>query len=46
MTSTSLDFTHDPATRSWVNSANDGHTDFPLQNLPLAIFRRRRTAAR
>lgn len=44
MTSTSLDFTHDPATRSWVNSANDGHTDFPLQNLPLAIFRRRGSA--
>jgi len=40
MTPTSLDFTHDRATRSWVDSANDGHTDFPLQNLPLAIFRR------
>jgi fumarylacetoacetase len=44
MTSTSLDFTHDPATRSWVDSANDGSTDFPLQNLPLAIFRRRGSA--
>ena len=41
MTLTSLDFTHDPATRSWVHRANDGRTDFPLQNLPLAIFRRR-----
>ena len=24
-------------TRSWVVSAN-GHTDFPLQNLPLGVF--------
>ncbi|MBB6123445.1 fumarylacetoacetase [Sphingobium subterraneum] len=32
-----VDFTHDPATRSWVASAN-GHPDFPLQNLPLGIF--------
>ena len=24
-------------TRSWVASAN-GHTDFPLQNLPLGVF--------
>lgn len=23
--------------RSWVASAN-GHTDFPLQNLPLGVF--------
>ncbi|BAV64700.1 fumarylacetoacetase [Sphingobium cloacae] len=31
------DFTHDPAARSWVGSAN-GHGDFPVQNLPLGIF--------
>ncbi|MGC4250253.1 MAG: fumarylacetoacetase [Sphingobium sp.] len=31
------DFTHDPAARSWVESAN-GHGDFPVQNLPLGIF--------
>lgn len=32
--------THDPDLRSWVASANDGETDFPIQNLPFAIFRR------
>ena len=31
-----LDATHDPARRSWVASANDPDSDFPLQNLPLA----------
>ena len=36
-----LNETHDPALHSWVPSANDVLTDFPLQNLPLAIFRRR-----
>lgn len=35
-----LDHTHDPQARSWVASANDGG-DFPIQNLPLAVFRRR-----
>ena len=30
-----LDETHDPARASWVESANDPATDFPLQNLPL-----------
>jgi len=34
----SLDFTHDPARRSWVESANDGVTDFPLQNLPFGAY--------
>lgn len=38
-----LNHTHDPATRSWVASAN-GHADFPLQNLPFAVFRRARSA--
>ncbi|RZU02478.1 fumarylacetoacetase [Rivibacter subsaxonicus] len=37
----SIDFTHDPAARSWVESANAPDTDFPLQNLPLGRFRRR-----
>ena len=32
--------THDPALRSWVTSANDPTSDFPLQNLPFAAFRR------
>jgi len=32
-----LDHTHDPAARSWLASAN-GHTHFPIQNLPLGTF--------
>ncbi len=31
--------THDPARTSWVESAQ-GHTDFPIQNLPFGVFRR------
>lgn len=38
---TGLNETHDPNLRSWVESANDGQSDFPIQNLPFAIFRRR-----
>jgi fumarylacetoacetase len=34
------DFTHHPARRSWVASANGGQTDFPIQNLPHGVFRR------
>jgi fumarylacetoacetase len=34
-----LNHTHDPSVRSWLASAN-GHPDFPLQNLPFAVFRR------
>jgi fumarylacetoacetase len=34
-----LDATHDPSRRSWVESANDGQTDFPIQNLPFGAFR-------
>ncbi len=33
-----LDETHDPGLRSWVESADDDATDFPLQNLPFGIF--------
>lgn len=39
-----LDETHDPARRSWVASA-EGHPDFPIQNLPVGVFRRRGTGA-
>ncbi|MCA9303450.1 MAG: fumarylacetoacetate hydrolase family protein, partial [Phycisphaerales bacterium] len=31
-----IDETHDPNLKSWVESANDPETDFPIQNLPLA----------
>jgi fumarylacetoacetase len=36
-----LNETHDPALRSWVASANAPGADFPLQNLPFSLFRRR-----
>lgn len=36
--------THDPALRSWVESANAEGTDFPIQNLPFGIFKRCDTA--
>ena len=36
-----LNETHDPQRRSWVASANAAETDFPIQNLPLGLFRRR-----
>ncbi|MEH6444991.1 MAG: fumarylacetoacetase [Oceanospirillaceae bacterium] len=32
--------THNTALTSWVVSANSENTDFPIQNLPFAIFRR------
>jgi len=35
-----LNDTHDPAHTSWVSSANASGGDFPLQNLPFAVFRR------
>ena len=38
-----LNETHDPALRSWVASANAPGNDFPIQNLPFAVFRRRGT---
>ncbi len=43
MTMTTLDETHDPSLRSWVASANAAGTDFPIQNLPFASFRRQGT---
>ena len=36
----SLDATHAPALRSWVLSANEAQSDFPIQNLPFGRFRR------
>lgn len=33
--------THDIKLTSWVSSANDATTDFPIQNLPFAVFRRK-----
>jgi fumarylacetoacetase len=44
-TAHALDGTHDPALRSWVAGANDPTGDFPIQNLPLGVFRRRRSEA-
>ncbi|HTD04291.1 fumarylacetoacetase [Undibacterium sp.] len=38
--STPLNETHDVALRSWVASANLPDSDFPIQNLPFAVFRR------
>jgi len=35
-----LDPTNDPELRSWIASANDASTDFPIQNLPFGVFRR------
>ncbi|HEV8537364.1 MAG TPA: fumarylacetoacetase, partial [Bacteroidota bacterium] len=36
-----IDQTHDAALRSWVESANEPGTDFPIQNLPYGVFRRK-----
>ena len=36
-----LNETHDPALSSWVDAANGGASDFPVQNLPFGVFRRR-----
>jgi fumarylacetoacetase len=35
------DPTNDPRCKSWVPAANRPGADFPIQNLPLAVFRRR-----
>ena len=35
--------THDPGLRSWVESANAPGADFPMQNLPFGVFRRKGT---
>ena len=36
-----LDETHDAALTSWVASANAPDGDFPIQNLPHGVFRRK-----
>lgn len=41
-----VDATHDPALRSWVQSANAAGADFPIQNLPFGSFRRRGSTER
>lgn len=35
-----LNETHDSSLTSWVESANEETSDFPIQNLPFAVFRR------
>ncbi|GAC1667627.1 MAG: fumarylacetoacetase [Steroidobacteraceae bacterium] len=35
-----LDETHDPQARSWLASASEAGCEFPIQNLPFAVFRR------
>ncbi|MEA3175655.1 MAG: fumarylacetoacetase [Gammaproteobacteria bacterium] len=37
---TLLNPTHDAHARSWLASANTAGADFPIQNLPFAVFRR------
>ncbi|MGO8829591.1 MAG: fumarylacetoacetase [Steroidobacteraceae bacterium] len=39
------DVTNDPRCTSWVSSANRAHGDFPIQNLPIGVFRRRGSSA-
>jgi fumarylacetoacetase len=34
-----LNATHDPVRCSWLESANNAASDFPLQNLPYGVFR-------
>jgi len=38
-----IDATNDPKRRSWVTSANRADADFPIQNLPFAVFRPRQS---
>src|SRR5205807_5205074 len=42
----SLDETHDPDLQSWVEAANEPGCDFPIQNLPFGIFRRKNSKER
>ena len=35
-----LNETHNPALSSWLVTANEANTDFPIQNLPFAVFKR------
>jgi fumarylacetoacetase len=36
-----LNETHDPAATSWVDGADHANAEFPIQNLPCCVFRRR-----
>jgi len=36
-----MDSTHNPNLKSWVESANEAGSGFPIQNLPYASFRKR-----
>jgi fumarylacetoacetase len=45
MSTVTIDSTHDPRLMSWLESANDPATDFPIQNLPFGRFRRDNNAA-
>ncbi|MGQ0545564.1 MAG: fumarylacetoacetase [Betaproteobacteria bacterium] len=38
-----MDHTHDPDLKSWVESVNEPGCDFPIQNLPFGVFRRKRS---
>lgn len=38
-----LDHTHDAGARSWLEPAQGAATDFPIQNLPFAVFRQQGT---
>ena len=37
-----IDGTHAAGLQSWVESANDPATDFPIQNLPFGVFHARK----
>ena len=41
-----LDHTHDPLLRSWIESANASGHSFPIQNLPFGVYRRRGSGER
>jgi fumarylacetoacetase len=41
-----LDETHDPKAQSWVESANDPESDYPIQNLPFGVFKKREPSSR
>src|SRR5712672_544392 len=36
-----MNATHNPDLKSWVESANHPASDFPIQNLPFGVFRRK-----
>ncbi|HTT38945.1 MAG TPA: fumarylacetoacetase [Burkholderiales bacterium] len=39
-----LNETHDPGLKAWVEAANHPGCDFPIQNLPFGVFRRKGTS--